>query len=100
MISGRRRIARIWGSLYLVIFIQSLLMHLAEKILLLQPLSFGGDYRTNSMKSEKTGSKRQTQNTGCRGIGAHLPCNVQRPAHSDLDRLARLIEEVVPTAVW
>jgi hypothetical protein len=40
-----RRIARIWGSLYLVIFIQNLLVHLAEKILLMQPLTFGGDYR-------------------------------------------------------
>jgi hypothetical protein len=37
-----RKIARIWGSLYLVIFIQNLLVYLAEKILLLQPLLSGG----------------------------------------------------------
>jgi hypothetical protein len=29
---------------YLLVFIQNLLMHIAEKILLLQPLKFGGDY--------------------------------------------------------
>jgi hypothetical protein len=34
----------ICASLYLLVFIQILLMHLAEKILLLQPLTFGGDY--------------------------------------------------------
>jgi transposase len=39
-----RRIARIWSSLYLVIFIQNLLVHLPEKIPLMQPLTFGGDY--------------------------------------------------------
>ena len=41
-LSQDRKIARIWGSLYLVIFIRNLLMHLAEKILLPQPLTFGG----------------------------------------------------------
>jgi hypothetical protein len=40
--SAWRRIARIWGSLYLVIFIQNLLVHLAEKILLIKPLNLGG----------------------------------------------------------
>jgi hypothetical protein len=35
-------IAMIWGSLYLVIFIQNLLMRIGEKILLPQPLTFGG----------------------------------------------------------
>jgi hypothetical protein len=29
---------------YLLVFIQNLLVHLGEKILLLQPLTFGGDY--------------------------------------------------------
>jgi putative glutathione S-transferase len=29
---------------YLLVFIQNLLVHLAEKILLMQPLTFGGDY--------------------------------------------------------
>jgi hypothetical protein len=43
--SAWRKIARIRGSLYLVIFIQNLLIHIAEKILLPQPLTFGGDYR-------------------------------------------------------
>jgi hypothetical protein len=32
---------------YLVIFIQNPLMHLAEKILIMQPLTFGRDYPTN-----------------------------------------------------
>ena len=31
--------------MYLLVFIQNLLVHLAEKILLMQPLTFGGDYR-------------------------------------------------------
>ncbi|WP_203232283.1 hypothetical protein, partial [Gemmobacter caeruleus] len=39
-----RRIARICASVYLLVFIQNLLVHLAEKILLMQPLTFGGDY--------------------------------------------------------
>ena len=32
--------------MYLLVFIQNLLVHLAEKILRLQPLTFRGDYRT------------------------------------------------------
>ncbi len=36
----------ICASVYLLVFIQNLLVHLAEKILLLQPLKFGGDYQT------------------------------------------------------
>jgi hypothetical protein len=43
--SACRRIARICGSVYLLVFIQNLLMHLAEKILLMQPLTFGRDDR-------------------------------------------------------
>ena len=35
----------ICASVYLLVFIRNLLVHLAEKILLLQPLTFGGDYR-------------------------------------------------------
>src|SRR6056297_3013480 len=34
----------ICASVYLLVFIRNLLVHLAEKILLLQPLNFGGDY--------------------------------------------------------
>ena len=34
----------ICASVYLLVFIQNLLMHLAEKILLMQPLTFGEDY--------------------------------------------------------
>jgi len=34
----------ICASVYLLVFIRNLLVHLAEKILLLQPLKFGGDY--------------------------------------------------------
>jgi hypothetical protein len=30
---------------YLLVFIRNLLVHHAEKILLMQPLTFGGDYR-------------------------------------------------------
>ena len=37
------------SSVYLLVFIRILLVHLAEKILLLQPLNFGGDYRALSM---------------------------------------------------
>ncbi len=33
------------SSVYLLVFIQNLLMHLAEKILLIQPLTFREDYR-------------------------------------------------------
>ena len=32
------------SSVYLLVFIQNLLVHLAEKTLLMQPLTFGGDY--------------------------------------------------------
>ncbi|MGX0905382.1 hypothetical protein ACSSV8_003977 [Roseovarius sp. MBR-79] len=32
------------ASVYLLVFIRILLVHLAEKILLLKPLNFGGDY--------------------------------------------------------
>src|SRR6056297_783916 len=35
----------ICASVYLLVFIRNLLVHLAEKILLLQPLNFGGNYR-------------------------------------------------------
>jgi len=34
----------ICASVYLLVFMRNLLMHLAEKILLMQPLTFGGDY--------------------------------------------------------
>jgi hypothetical protein len=34
----------IYASVYLLVFIRNLLVHLAEKILLMQPLTFGGDY--------------------------------------------------------
>ena len=40
--SACRRNARICGSVYLLVFIQNLFMPLAEKILLMQPLTFGG----------------------------------------------------------
>lgn len=36
---------RIWGSLNRPIFISNLLVYLAEKILLLKPSNFRGDYR-------------------------------------------------------
>ena len=42
--SDCRRIAMICASVYLLVFIQNLLVHLGEKILLMQPLTFGGDY--------------------------------------------------------
>ena len=34
----------ICASVYLLVFIQNLPVHLAENILLMQPLTFGGDY--------------------------------------------------------
>jgi len=34
----------ICASVYLIVFIRTLLVHPAEKILLIQPLRFGGDY--------------------------------------------------------
>ena len=37
----------ICASVYLLVFIQNLLGRLAEKILLIQPLTFGGDYQMN-----------------------------------------------------
>ena len=46
--SAWRRIARIWGSLYFVIFIQNRLMHIAKKILLMKPLTFGGITPSNT----------------------------------------------------
>ena len=36
------------ASVYLLVFIRNLLVHLAEKILLMQPLTFGGNYRRSS----------------------------------------------------
>ncbi|OYU19808.1 MAG: hypothetical protein CFE34_03210 [Rhodobacteraceae bacterium PARR1] len=51
--SACRRIASICASVYLLVFIQNLLMHLAEKILLMQPLTFRADYlRTPSGRNE------------------------------------------------
>jgi hypothetical protein len=35
----------ICASVYLLVFMRNLLMHLAEKILLMHPLTFGGDYQ-------------------------------------------------------
>jgi len=44
--SACRRIAMICASVYLIVFIRNLLVHLAEKFLLVQPLTFGGgDYQ-------------------------------------------------------
>lgn len=41
-----RRIASIWASVYLLVFIEKLLVHLGEKIPLMQPPTFGRDYRS------------------------------------------------------
>jgi hypothetical protein len=35
----------ICASVYLLVFIKNLLVHLAKKVLLMQPLTFGGDYQ-------------------------------------------------------
>ncbi|MHC0055786.1 hypothetical protein [Actibacterium sp. D379-3] len=40
--------------MYLLVFIRNLLVHLAEKILLMQPLTFGGDYRAINHGGPKT----------------------------------------------
>jgi hypothetical protein len=39
---------------YLLVFIRNLLVHLAEKILLMQPLTFGGDYPSTKRKRQAT----------------------------------------------
>ena len=41
--AGQRMIC---ASVYLLVFIQNLLVHTTEKILLMQPLTFRGDYQT------------------------------------------------------
>jgi len=40
----------ICASVYLLVFIQNLLVHLAEKILLMQPLTFGGEYQVRGTR--------------------------------------------------
>ena len=40
----------ICASVYLLVFIKNLLVHLAKKVLLMQPLTFGGDYRSSRDK--------------------------------------------------
>jgi len=42
----------ICASVYLLVFIRNLLMHLVEKILLMQPLTFGGDYHLRHVFSD------------------------------------------------
>jgi hypothetical protein len=54
----------ICASVYLLVFIRILLVHLVEKILLLQPLNFGGDYhrkrpQTNPDRRSATVELRQ-----------------------------------------
>ncbi len=49
--------------MYLLVFIQNLLMHLAEKILLMQPLAFGGDYHMcPSTRGSKNDDKQHFSN--------------------------------------
>jgi hypothetical protein len=48
----------ICASVYLLVFIQNLFIHLAEKILLMQPLTFGGDYPDDMGKSVARASKQ------------------------------------------
>jgi hypothetical protein len=43
---------------YLLVFIQNLLMHLAEKILLMQPLTFGGDYQLTVVEPMRSAASR------------------------------------------
>ena len=57
--------------MYLLVFIQNLLVHLAEKILLMQPLTFGGDYpprckARNTRKFKITGLEPYTVRVGIR----------------------------------
>src|SRR6056297_1016164 len=49
----------ICASVYLLVFIRNLLVHLAEKILLLQPLNFGGDYPLRGGISWRCSRRRQ-----------------------------------------
>ncbi len=46
---GPTQIAMICASAYLLVLIRILLVHFAERILLLQPTKFGGDYRITSI---------------------------------------------------
>jgi len=63
----------ICASVYLLVFIQNLLMHIVEKILLIQPLTFEGDYRDKPPASSRSASAnllmiRQT----CAELGVHI----------------------------
>ena len=48
----------IYASVYLLVFIQNLLVHLAEKFLLMQPLAFGGAYRLLAHSVRSAGVRR------------------------------------------
>src|SRR6056297_508497 len=79
----------ICASVYLLVFIRNLLVHLAEIILLLQPLNFGGDYL---QKAARDGAAPTAAGSGQRTIGigtplvrvtmemVRLPASVRAPA--------------------
>ena len=57
----------IYASVYLLVFIQNLLVHLAEKILLMQPLTFREDYRVAVKATEDLLLDQRRR--GCRILG-------------------------------
>ena len=40
----------IYASVYLLVFIKNFLVHLAKKVLLMQPLTIGGDYHITARR--------------------------------------------------
>ena len=49
-LSAGGRIAKICGTVYLLFFIQNILVFLAAKILFTQPHSFGGDWQPTPLR--------------------------------------------------
>ena len=76
--------------LYLLVFIQNLLVHLAEKILLIQPLTFGGDYRGTAGGPPKTGQFFMAIDPGVTSGGRFAPQLARLAKALDAEEGARL----------
>jgi transposase len=79
----------ICASVYLLVFIQNLLMHLAEKILLIQPLIFGGglpdEFRRDAVRMATTSGLTRPHLSSDLGVGlSTLNKWVQLHQHDDL----------------
>ena len=77
----------ICASAYLLVFIRNLLMHLAEKILLVQPLTFGGDYLPTVTWATRVARpapvrSRSVPSTSCQSARAR-PLYPACPDHAD-----------------